>query len=768
MTSSNSPAAPAHINHDSHKPASQHTNNNIPAPIATPDTADTLPPTRQPPPPYIDPALLSALVYQLDYYFSPVNLYSDTFLLSQMDATRAVPVATIASFRKIQLLTTDIHTVLAAMQHCSNLILDATATSVRPASISNVQRTTVVLRDVPNDVDETEVTAIFNRAGCPGLPVSVYCDTRGEWSCVMDNDDVCVETALWLTSQSLRDQPIKARVKSDATKPHHSQQLDGAYSGYMTYPPYNPYAPQPMYGNGVLDYGGGMYGGGMYNPYVTQQQPGMPYMPQQPNGIDYHIPLLAGAPQPGRQGEGNAETGEVLAAPALGKKKKKKASKAAKAAAAAAAATALAAAVAAAAASTAVSSTSVSAPVTPAIAASPAHSPATSTTVTSAASTTLPARPFVPTGPSSIPTSHTNIPLIAPSSYDNKSEPHRPVSMFSHPPAASIVTAAAFPPISALSMSSSSAQVHSAATALSAPTSLATSVPSDGTLPVAPSAATAATSKPTPTAVNAPVLLNYASKVGSMPAAEVAKVAAAAKAKAARDVKLKADSTQTHSQPDKSGEDGGELQHVLSSNKENTHVDHASPAPSRPSSASTHREGVWVRKDTIGSNSTSQSGGSSGASTSPSWRERSREYPKRIHAPHPQRFGGYGGRQFGHAGQSPVSSTSASSTASSSSSPSSPSSSSSTLSASTPTPETKRPVSYAELIKRGSVSPSPTAPSNGGGKAIAAVLFAGNGPASPQRHMHVHMPPLHPATVSMGQAAMMGAPVSPAGSSASI
>ena len=757
MTSATSPAAPTHINADMRKPAPQHIKDHTPASSTAPDALGTLPTPHQPPPPYIDPALLSALVYQLDYYFSPANLYSDTFLLSQMDATRAVPVTTIASFRKVQQLTADLPTVVAAMYHCSNLIVDSSATCVRPASISNVQRTTVVLRDVPNEVEEAEVAAIFGRAGCPGAPVSFYCDAAGEWSCVMENEEVCVDAALWLTSQSLRDQPIKARVKSDAVKPLPTVQFDGSYGGYASYP-YNPYAQQQMYGGGMMDYNGAVYGGAMYNPYLTQQ-PGMPYMAPHSNGIDYHIPLPAGTSVAYKKGEIGAEAGEVQAAPGTGKKSKKKKSKAAKAAAAAAASALAAGTAATATASAAAAATSVFAPVTPSAATSSTPAAAAAPSVSSAAAAAAAASPAPSSAPAipSTSTSHINIPLIAPSSYASKSEQHRPVSVFNHLPTSSIVTAAAFPPISAMSASSTSPHPHSLPTAISAPSSPSTSISAASLLPSTASS-TAVSSSSATAGVKAPVLLNYASKVGSMSAAEVAKVAAAAKA--AREAKLKADLHQPHAQQEKSVEESSETQQTSNSNKENTHAENAPPTPVRPSSATAHREGMWVKRDTSGT----ANGVSSAASTSPSWRERSREYPKRIHAPHPQRFAGYAGRQFGHAGQSPASSTSASSTASSSSSPSSPSSSTSSLSVSTPTPEAKRPFSYAELIKRASVSPSPTHPTASTSKTTAAPMFTGNGPISPLRHI----PPLHPASVAVGQAVSMGAPVSPAGSSASI
>ena len=398
-----------------------------------------------------------------------------------------------------------------------------------------------------------------------------------------------------------------------------------------------------MYGHGMADYNGGMYGGAMYNPYAMQQQQqqqqqGMQYAPPHTNGggIDYHIPLPASAQQAAAVKKEGGESA-VENAPGTGKKKKKK-TKAQKAAAAAAAASA------------APAATSVSAPPTPSASATSVST--APTTVAPVSVTSVPnvssASAVMHTAPSAASSSsHSNIPLIAPSSYASKSEQHRPMPVFNHVAAPSIVTAAAFPPISS---------PHTASTSLHGPsthTATAFSAPASPAAATQPSSATASAVSSAAGGVKAPALLNYASKVGSMSAAEVAKVAAAAKA--AREAKLKGDAHQSHTAQDKGADDSGEVPSSSASNKENTHVENAPPTPQRPSSASAHREGregVWVKKDTSGSAtaSASASGGSGGASTSPSWRERSREYPKRIHAPHPQRFGGYGGRQFGNSG----------------------------------------------------------------------------------------------------------------------
>ena len=110
--------------------------------------------------------LLSALVIQLEFYFSRDNLQSDAFLLSQMDRDRFVPVATIAAFRKVRQLTASLPAVVAAMRLCANLVLDESETLVRPSGRSERQ-TVIVLREVPDGVQQDEVRALFAADGCP-------------------------------------------------------------------------------------------------------------------------------------------------------------------------------------------------------------------------------------------------------------------------------------------------------------------------------------------------------------------------------------------------------------------------------------------------------------------------------------------------------------------------------------------------------------------------------------------------------------------------
>lgn len=78
--------------------------------------------------------VLASLIHQLEFYFSPSNLATDSFLLSQMDQARFVPVDLICSFRRVTALTSDRAMVLEAMRRCRVVQLDDTETLVKPSA----------------------------------------------------------------------------------------------------------------------------------------------------------------------------------------------------------------------------------------------------------------------------------------------------------------------------------------------------------------------------------------------------------------------------------------------------------------------------------------------------------------------------------------------------------------------------------------------------------------------------------------------------------
>lgn len=92
-------------------------------------------------------ALKSALTKQLEYYFSKENLLVDKYLLSQMNPDMFVPIKTIAGFKMVTNLTTDLDLVVNTLRELNSVVVDETGTLVRPNI--KTSRNTIILRDIP-------------------------------------------------------------------------------------------------------------------------------------------------------------------------------------------------------------------------------------------------------------------------------------------------------------------------------------------------------------------------------------------------------------------------------------------------------------------------------------------------------------------------------------------------------------------------------------------------------------------------------------------
>ncbi|KAE9596276.1 putative winged helix-turn-helix DNA-binding domain-containing protein [Lupinus albus] len=66
-------------------------------------------------------ALRTSIVKQIDYYFSDENLQHDHYLISLMDDQGWVPISTVAGFRRVKRMTTDIPFILDALQSSSTV-----------------------------------------------------------------------------------------------------------------------------------------------------------------------------------------------------------------------------------------------------------------------------------------------------------------------------------------------------------------------------------------------------------------------------------------------------------------------------------------------------------------------------------------------------------------------------------------------------------------------------------------------------------------------
>lgn len=90
---------------------------------------------------------------QLEWYLSPRNLATDTYLVSKMNADRWVPISVIADFKKVKAITNDIQEVVNALRRSSKVQVDESGIMVKAITVDR-PRTTLILRDLP--VDSTQ------------------------------------------------------------------------------------------------------------------------------------------------------------------------------------------------------------------------------------------------------------------------------------------------------------------------------------------------------------------------------------------------------------------------------------------------------------------------------------------------------------------------------------------------------------------------------------------------------------------------------------
>lgn len=84
----------------------------------------------------------------------------DSYLLSLMNDSGYVPLTTIAGFRKVKDLSTNMGDILEALRSSQSVIVDEANLLIKPAFV--FERKTIILRDVPADTTEEEVRALFN------------------------------------------------------------------------------------------------------------------------------------------------------------------------------------------------------------------------------------------------------------------------------------------------------------------------------------------------------------------------------------------------------------------------------------------------------------------------------------------------------------------------------------------------------------------------------------------------------------------------------
>lgn len=195
-------------------------------------------------------ALMDAVRNQVEFYFSKENLQSDTYLMKLMDANMSAPLSAIMKFAKMKLLTED----EAIVRNALSTSTVVTLVDDRIKSLTKlVQRSTIILREIPSDTKEEDVRAIFDFEGCKPIH-SVRSDVGDTWFVVMESEEHAKDTMLdlKLKKRTFNGQYVKCRLKSEPSSIIRSFYPSGAAvnassspGGNM--PPYPvPFSPFPV------------------------------------------------------------------------------------------------------------------------------------------------------------------------------------------------------------------------------------------------------------------------------------------------------------------------------------------------------------------------------------------------------------------------------------------------------------------------------------------------------------------------------------------
>ncbi|KAI8603433.1 hypothetical protein EDD21DRAFT_351864 [Dissophora ornata] len=151
---------------------------------------------------------------QLEWYFSTRNLATDTYLVSKMNADHWVSISVVADFKKVKALTDDLQKVVDALRRSNKVSVDATGTMVKAITVDR-PRTTLILRELPDDTEEEEIRAIFNEANCPAKLVTKEA-VGNMWFIEFETASDALAMLNYTRGRYLREVPIAARLKSNS------------------------------------------------------------------------------------------------------------------------------------------------------------------------------------------------------------------------------------------------------------------------------------------------------------------------------------------------------------------------------------------------------------------------------------------------------------------------------------------------------------------------------------------------------------------------
>eukprot|EP00301_Raphidiophrys_heterophryoidea_P004812 c12066_g1_i1.p1 GENE.c12066_g1_i1~~c12066_g1_i1.p1 ORF type:complete len:494 (-),score=83.47 c12066_g1_i1:323-1804(-) len=170
--------------------------------IATPTTTQT--------PENVEQAISKKVLFWL----SRDNLQTDTYLVSHMNADMWVDIEVLTHFKGLKALHADAPLVARVMRGSDRVVVSEDGKMIKPNF--KLERKTLILRDIPSDTDQKEVEEIFLHLTGDNKPTEIKSEVGNNWFVTFATEEKCVSAHLSLMGKKFRDQPIRARVKTES------------------------------------------------------------------------------------------------------------------------------------------------------------------------------------------------------------------------------------------------------------------------------------------------------------------------------------------------------------------------------------------------------------------------------------------------------------------------------------------------------------------------------------------------------------------------
>merc|ERR1712159_941153 len=185
-----------------------------------------------------------------------------------------VPMDVIAGFRGIQRLTMEQSLIEEALKESKTLVIDSSGPFLRIRPNVTSERSTLILREIPQATPEDEVKALF------GEHVSELATIRSEignnWYCNFNGEAAAMAALEHLQSQTFNGNMVRARIKSESIIRSFYAQQEGGKGGAAPAPQYGGYkggkGMPGGYRQGQMYFDQGKGKGGYYPQYQYVQQ----------------------------------------------------------------------------------------------------------------------------------------------------------------------------------------------------------------------------------------------------------------------------------------------------------------------------------------------------------------------------------------------------------------------------------------------------------------------------------------------------------------